>query len=83
MTDGPRQMNFTVTVQDSHRSEIQDVAERLRARGLEVDRVLEAVGMITGSAPEDRQAELEAVDGVLSVDGEVRFLLPPPDSDIQ
>ncbi|WP_192477051.1 ketohydroxyglutarate aldolase [Arthrobacter sp. AET 35A] len=76
-------MNFTVTVQDSHRSEIQDVAERLRARGLEVDRVLEAVGMITGSAPEDRQAELEAVDGVLSVDGEVRFLLPPPDSDIQ
>ncbi|NOJ59486.1 ketohydroxyglutarate aldolase [Arthrobacter sp. 260] len=76
-------MNFTVTVQDSHRSEIQDVAERLRARGLEVDRVLEAVGMITGSAPEDRQAELEAVDGVSSVDGEVRFLLPPPDSDIQ
>lgn len=76
-------MNFTVTVQDSHRSEIQDVAERLRACGLEVDRVLETVGMITGSAPEGRQTELEAVEGVSSVDGEVRFLLPPPDSDIQ
>lgn len=76
-------MKFTVTVQDSHRSEIQGVAERLRACGLEVDRVLETVGMITGSAPDDRQAELEAVEGVSSVDGEVRFLLPPPDSDIQ
>lgn len=76
-------MNFTVTVQDSHRSEIREVAERLRSCGLNVDRVLETVGMITGSAPEDCQPELEAVAGVASVDGAVRFLLPPPDSDIQ
>lgn len=76
-------MNFTVTVQYSHRSEIQDVAERLRACGLEVARVLETVGMITGSGPDDCRAELEAVEGVSAVDGEVRFLLPPPDSDIQ
>ncbi|MBG6190926.1 hypothetical protein IWX64_001880 [Arthrobacter sp. CAN_A212] len=76
-------MNFTVTVRDSHRSEIQEVAERLRSCGLEIDRVLETVGMITGSAPDDRRSELEAVEGVSSVDGEVRFVLPPPDSDIQ
>ena len=76
-------MNFTVTVDDQHRSAIQEVAERLRSCGLEVDRVLDNVGMITGSASEDCRPDLEAVEGVSSVDGEARYLLPPPDSDIQ
>ncbi|MHA7273958.1 hypothetical protein ACX80Z_11045 [Arthrobacter sp. TMT4-20] len=76
-------MIFTVTVDDLHRSAIQEVAEQLRSCGLEVDRVLDNVGMITGSAPENCRPDLEAVEGVSSVDGETRFLLPPPDSDIQ
>lgn len=76
-------MNFTVTVDDVHRSGIQEVAERLRACGLEVDRVLDNVGMITGSAPEDCRPDMEAVEGVSAVDGDTRYLLPPPDSDIQ
>ncbi|WP_026552453.1 hypothetical protein [Arthrobacter sp. H20] len=76
-------MNFTVTVDDLHRPAIQEVAERLRSCGLDVDRVLDAVGMITGSGPEDCRPELEAVEGVSSVDGEVRYLLPPPESDVQ
>ncbi|GAA1116862.1 hypothetical protein [Arthrobacter flavus] len=76
-------MHFTVTVDDLHRSAIQEVAEQLRSCGLEVDRVLGTVGMITGSAPENCRPDLEAVEGVSSVDGETRVLLPPPDSDIQ
>lgn len=76
-------MNFTVTVDNAHRPVIQEVAEQLRSCGLEVERVLETVGMITGSAAEARRAELEAVEGVSSVATEVRYLAPPPTSEIQ
>ena len=76
-------MHFTVTVDDLHRSAIQEVAEQLRSCGLEVEQVLVTVGMIIGSAPETCRPEMEAVEGVSSVDGEVRFLLPPPDRDVQ
>ncbi|MHA7155571.1 hypothetical protein [Arthrobacter sp. TMN-50] len=76
-------MKFTVTVDEVHRPAIQEVAERLRSCGLEVDRVLDNVGIISGSASEDCRPDLEAVEGVSSVDGEARYLLPPPDSDVQ
>jgi hypothetical protein len=60
-----------------------DVAERLRAAGMEVTEVLPAIGVVTGSAPASRLADLEGIDGVVAVEPARRIDLPPPDSPVQ
>lgn len=76
-------MRINVTVAEGGTLTVQQVAEQLRSNGMEVERVLEAVGIITGSAPDDLRTTLEALEGVASVDEEVRFQLPDPNDDIQ
>ena len=75
-------VNISVTVDQQHLSAIGDVAEALRARGMEVEQVLES-GFITGSVSEDRRSSLDAVDGVQAVDEELGYQLRPPEEDIQ
>lgn len=74
---------ISVTVDDSHLDVVQEVAEALRQNGMEVEQVLDAVGIITGSVPEGLEESLAAVDGVASVNPESPFELPPPDADVQ
>jgi len=75
--------NITVTVDDEHAASVGQVAATLRGSGMQISQVLEAVGVITGSVPEDGVAELRNVHGVKSVDKAVDFLIPGPDSALQ
>ena len=70
-----------MTVGDGHAAE--DVAERLRARGMEVTQVLDGIGVITGSAPDDVRHTLAAVEGVARVVEGLTHQLPPPDAPVQ
>ncbi len=79
----PPLATFSVTVDDGHLSDLDTVARALRDSGMEVDRVLGSLGMITGSAPADARPSLLAVEGVTSVDEQLRFSLPPPDAPVQ
>jgi hypothetical protein len=74
-------VQLTVTVGDGHAAD--EVAAALRARGMEVAQVLDGIGMITGSAPDDVRPALAAVEGVASVDEQLTHQLPPPDSAVQ
>ena len=74
-------VQLSVTVDDGHA--IDEVAAGLRARGMEVAQVLDAIGVITGSAPDDVRPALAAVEGVASVDEELTHRLPPPDAEVQ
>ncbi|MGH2901850.1 MAG: ketohydroxyglutarate aldolase [Solirubrobacteraceae bacterium] len=76
-------LSVTITVADTHRGEIDEVAERLRAAGMEVERVLAAIGVITGAVDQPRLAELAAVVGVAGVQEQASFRLAPPDADVQ
>jgi hypothetical protein len=76
-------VNLSVTVDDGHLPAIDKVAEALRARGMEVQQVLDGLGIITGSAPEESRSALTDVEGVASVDEELSYQLPPPDAPIQ
>ena len=71
----------SVSVDDEHVNAIDEVADQLRERGMRVDRVLQSVGIVTGSAQD--VTALSAVPGVLSVDPEQRFDIGPPDQEIQ
>ncbi len=74
-------VEVSVTVDDGHA--IEEVAAGLRARGMQVAQVLEGIGVITGSAPDDVRKDLAGVTGVASVDEQVTHRLPPPDAAIQ
>ncbi len=74
---------FSVTVDDGHLADLDAVARALRDSGMRVDRVLGTLGLITGRAPADARASLLAVEGVTSVDEQLRFQLPPPDAPVQ
>ena len=76
-------MNVTVTVAGSHLGKIEDVAARLRSAGMQVDAVLGAVGIITGSLPRQRLSSIEALQGVAAVEQQVGFQIAPPDAEVQ
>ena len=74
-------VQISVTVDDAHA--IEEVAAGLRARGMEVAEVLDGIGMITGSVPDEARDALSGVEGVASVDEQLTHQLPPPDADVQ
>jgi hypothetical protein len=45
----------TVTVDDTHLDKIEEVAAHLRSSGMHVDQVLNEIGVISGSVPDDRR----------------------------
>ncbi len=74
---------ITVTVDDDHVAQVAGVAEELAAAGMNVEQVLGMVGIITGSAPSERRAELERLPGVAAVETEHTFQIAPPDAEVQ
>ena len=74
-------VQISVTVDDGHA--IEEVVAGLRARGMEIAQVLDGIGVITGSAPDDVRPALAAVEGVASVDEQLTHQLPPPDAPVQ
>lgn len=74
---------ITVTVDDDHVAQVDGVAEELKAAGMNVDQVLGAVGVITGSVPSERRAVLERLPGVTAVETEQQFQIAPPDAEVQ
>lgn len=78
-----KRKNVIVTVDESHASDIVEVAGRCRAAGLNVRDSLEFLGQITGDVDPEHEDALRQVPGVLSVEESQEYQLPPPDSDIQ
>ena len=75
--------HVSVTVGDDHRESMDGVVENLRASGMEVEQVLGSLGIVTGSAPDDSLDALRGVEGVASVDEQLGYQLPPPESPVQ
>jgi hypothetical protein len=67
-----------VTVADDALKNIHELATKLAAKGMKVDRVLPITGIISGSCTSTKLGELENVDGVMSVEEEASAELPPP-----
>ncbi|MGH9279622.1 MAG: ketohydroxyglutarate aldolase [Acidimicrobiales bacterium] len=72
-----------VTVDDDHAQRLPEVADRLRAAGMEVAQTLDSIGTITGSVDESRLAGLMSVPGVEDVEQSRHYRIAPPDSPIQ
>lgn len=66
-----------VTVADAHLGALDDVRAQLQDAGMHVERVLGAVGVITGSAPPGWE-DLTRLDCVAGVEADRTITLPPP-----
>lgn len=70
-----------VSVADGHG--IDDVVNGLQTAGLQVEKVLRAVGVVVGTCDDDQRRALTEVTGVGSVEPDREIRLAPPDSDVQ
>ena len=77
-----KQQGIVVTVDDDHVADIHKVAGKLRSRGMKVDEVLEAIGVISGSVA-GPVTELRSIPGVAAVEEQPHFQLPPPDAPVK
>jgi hypothetical protein len=67
---------FVVTVAADH--PIHEVARGLKAKGFEVDQVLDAIGVVTGSALPTSVAKMRKVPGVKDVSSDYPVDIGPP-----
>lgn len=72
-----------VTVTDDMLGNIHQVANRLSAKGMKVERVLPITGVISGSCSSANLSKLHEVKGVMSVEEEATAELPPSDAPVQ
>lgn len=72
---------IVVTVEDSYLDRIDDIAEHIRDLGVQIDEILKATGLICGSTG-GRLTELRKVPGVMSVEDQPTFEIPPPDAPV-
>ena len=61
---------------------IHEVTRDLKAAGLHVDQILDATGIVTGSADEESVAKLKRVKGVADVSADHPVDIGPPDADV-
>ena len=76
-------VQINVSIDDAYIDQIQEVADRLKDTGMDVEQTMQIVGVVTGSIDSDKISSLYSVEGVQAVESQRTYQLNPPDSDIQ
>jgi hypothetical protein len=77
-----KKVRINITVPEATPSRLKSVKASLMRQGVEVDSVLDGIGVITGKVAKSRLPSLDAGAGV-TVEPEQTVQLPPPDAPIQ
>lgn len=77
------QVKISVSVDDAHLPQIQQVSQQLQSSGMNVEQTLSAIGVISGSIQSERLDSLYQVEGVQNVEPQQDYQLAPPNSEIQ
>jgi hypothetical protein len=72
-----------ISIDDSYLGRMPAVIAELEGEGLEVQRSLPALGVVSGAAEEAKLPSLRGVNGVTSLEEEKTTQIPPPDSPVQ
>lgn len=75
--------SWIITVTTSARGNLETVRTSVETCGFTVDRVLPALGQLSGRAPDAAVAEVAALQEVSSVDPDTSVNVVPPDSEVQ
>lgn len=76
-------VKVTVSIDDAHVEQIDQVTKQLKSAGLDVEQTLPTLGIVTGSVETEKMSSLSKVTGVESVEVDKNYQLAPPDSDVQ
>lgn len=76
-------IDVVVTVSDQHVHKLDELARHLQAQGLQIDRTLRELGMITGTVASDKLQGLARIEGVNAVEPAGQAGVPPPQDDLQ
>lgn len=77
------QIPITVSVDEAHLPQIQEISQQLGSSGMNVEQTLSSIGVIQGSIAEDRVNIIREIEGVQNVETQRTYHLNPPDSKIQ
>ena len=77
-----KKVRINVSVSEATPSRLKSVKSSLVKQGVEVDSVLDAIGVITGKVAQSRLSSLKPGAGA-TVELEGTVQLPPPDAPIQ
>ncbi len=75
-------VRINITVPDATPSRLKAVKASLKRQGVEVESVLDAIGVITGKVAKSRLSSVDAGAGA-TVEPEQKVQLPPPDAPVQ
>ncbi|NEQ53897.1 MAG: ketohydroxyglutarate aldolase [Leptolyngbya sp. SIO3F4] len=76
-------IKVNITIDDAHLEQMDQVTEELKTAGLEVEKTLSTLGIVTGSIESEKLSSLSEVTGVDAVEADTTVTLPPPGADIQ
>ncbi|MEA5464709.1 hypothetical protein [Leptothoe sp. PORK10 BA2] len=66
--DDMDKIKVTISLDDAHLDQIDQVSEQLKAAGLEVEQTLSTLGIVTGLVESEKMSSLSEVTGVESVE---------------
>ncbi len=76
-------VNFLISVDDEHLDRFSEVVKSVEDAGVNVERQMEDIGVLTGSIDPEMVELLRNVEGVSHVERSREFQIAPPDSEVQ
>lgn len=76
-------VRVTIAIDEAHLDQLDDVADQLKAAGLDIEQTLSTLGIVSGAVARDKMSSLSQVSGVESIEVDRRYQLNPPGSEVQ
>lgn len=76
-------VNLSIAIDENHIDQILEVSQNLQSAGMNVEQLLDKLGIITGSCDSEKVESLSRVEGVSHVELSREYKLAPPESDVQ
>jgi hypothetical protein len=76
-------LDVTVSVKDDHLPRFVELVEHMKKSGLDVERQLQSVGVVTGKIDAEKLAQRRTLNGIGSVEEARSYQIAPPESEIQ
>jgi hypothetical protein len=76
-------VRLSVSVGDSHVSDLGKVAKAAKKAGMKVDQQLDAIGVLTGSIDASKLESLHRIEGISHIEKEREVGIAPPGSPVQ
>lgn len=79
----PAEVDVVISVDNSHISQLSEMAKQLSSKGLKDVQELKEIGIISGKCDPKTLKKLQGIAGVSAIELSGNMQIAPPESDIQ